>query len=143
MQNYPACKDVSCITRRKPVYSLCEQPKQPFFHCLDCVMHEAKLRSSIFSKFLLVFVTEQAGLTLCPPPPPPPPPLGFFFCFLSSADFFQNQFLKKINLGIPSQCLTDWTQIRPDILSGLILVQTVCKGYQKTSLGAHTISALV
>ena len=29
------------------------------------------------------------------------------------------------------QCQTDWVQIRPDILSGLIWVQTVCKGYQQ------------
>ena len=27
---------------------------------------------------------------------------------------------------------TVWIQIRPDVLSGLILVQTVCKGYQHT-----------
>ena len=46
--------------------------------------------------------------------------------FLSSADFFQNQLFRKILSGIPSECQTDWTQIRPDILSGLILVQTVC-----------------
>ena len=31
-------------------------------------------------------------------------------------------------LQIPSECQTDWIQI----LSGLIGVQTVCKGYQQT-----------
>ena len=31
-------------------------------------------------------------------------------------------------------CQKMWIQIRPDILSGLIWVQTVCKGYQQTTL---------
>ena len=30
---------------------------------------------------------------------------------------------------------TDWIQIRPDNLSGLIWVQTVCKSYQQITLG--------
>ena len=47
--------------------------------------------------------------------------------FLLSADFFQNQFFQKILSGIPSECQTDWIQIRPDILSGLIWVQSVSK----------------
>ena len=36
--------------------------------------------------------------------------------FMSSADFFQNQLLRKIlsGLGIPSECQTDWIEIRPD-----------------------------
>ena len=34
---------------------------------------------------------------------------------------------------LPSGCQTVWIQIRPDILSGLIWVQTVCKGYQQMS----------
>ena len=51
--------------------------------------------------------------------------------FLSSADFFQNQLFRKILSGIPSECQAVWIQIRPDILSGLIWVQTVCKSYQQ------------
>ena len=35
--------------------------------------------------------------------------------------------------SIPSGYQTVWIQIRPDIRSGLILVQTVCKGYQQTT----------
>ena len=36
----------------------------------------------------------------------------------------------EINIsGIPSVCQTFWTQIRPDVLSSLILVQTACKCY--------------
>ena len=53
--------------------------------------------------------------------------LGNFACFLSSADFFQNHFFRKTLSGIPSECQTVWIQTRPDILSGLIWVQTVCK----------------
>ena len=54
--------------------------------------------------------------------------------FLSSADFFfQNQIFRKILSGIPFECQTDWIQIRPDILSGLIWVQSVCKGYHQTT----------
>ena len=33
-----------------------------------------------------------------------------------------------------SECQTVWIQIRPDILSGLIWVQTVHKGYRQTTL---------
>ena len=54
--------------------------------------------------------------------------------FLSSADFFQNQLFQKILSEIPSECQTVCILIRPNILSGLIWVQTVCKGYQQTKL---------
>ena len=40
----------------------------------------------------------------------------------------------SLDPGIPSECQTVCIQIRPDILSGLIWVQTVCKGYQQTTL---------
>ena len=53
---------------------------------------------------------------------------------LSSADFFQNQLFWKNLSEISSECQTVWIQIRPDILSGLIWVQTVCKSYQQTTL---------
>ena len=33
-------------------------------------------------------------------------------------------------------------QIRPDILSGLVWVQTVCKSYQQTTLGDKELNAL-
>ena len=62
---------------------------------------------------------------------------------VSSADFFRNylylkkvakiEFFKKILSGTQSQCQTVWLQIRTDILSVLIWVQTVYKGYQQTS----------
>ena len=54
------------------------------------------------------------------------------FCcllFFLEINFFQNFFQLS---GIPSECQTDWIQIRPDLLSGLFWVQTVCKVYQQT-----------
>ena len=60
--------------------------------------------------------------------------LGNFACFfflLSEDFFFKINYLKKNLSGIPSECQTVWIQIRPDVLSGLIWVQTVCKGYQQ------------
>ena len=57
-------------------------------------------------------------------------PMEFFHAFLSSADFEKNQLFWKDLSGIPSECQTDWIQIRPNVLSGLIWVQTVCKSYQ-------------
>ena len=59
-----------------------------------------------------------------------------FHAFLSTADFFQNQLFQKILSGIPSECQTDWIQIRPDVLSGLVRVDSVCKGYEHTTLVA-------
>ena len=45
-----------------------------------------------------------------------------WFLFSKSYYFFE----------IPPECQTIWIHIRPDILSGLIWVQSVCKGYQQT-----------
>ena len=56
---------------------------------------------------------------------------GKFLFLLSSAAFFQNHFSQKILSGTPSECQMVWTQIRTDILSVLIWVQTVCSGYQQ------------
>ena len=53
--------------------------------------------------------------------------------FLSSAFFFKINFIEKILSGLQLKRQRVWTQIRPDILSGLIWVQTVCKSYQQTT----------
>ena len=64
---------------------------------------------------------------------------------LPPADFFQNQLFRKNLSEIPSEYLTIWIQIRPDILSGpdvlsgLIWVQTVCNGCQQTKLEGKDI----
>ena len=69
-----------------------------------------------------------------------------FHAFLLSGGVFWGvlklTFLKN-SFRIPSECQTDWIKIRPDILSNLIKsdilssliwVETVCKGYQQTTL---------
>ena len=48
--------------------------------------------------------------------------------------FFKINFFKKNLSGIPSECQTDWIQIRPDILSDLIWIQSVCNGHQQRTL---------
>ena len=55
-----------------------------------------------------------------------------FYCRLLT--FYKITFFrkKKHSLGTLSECQTVWTQIRIDVLSVLIWVQTVCKGYQQT-----------
>ena len=54
----------------------------------------------------------------------------FCCCFLIF--FFLNQLFQKFLTGTLSECQTVWIQIRTDLLSDLIWVQTVCKGYQQT-----------
>ena len=60
--------------------------------------------------------------------------LGNFHAFLSSAGFFKIIFFEKILSGIPSKCQTEMIQTRPDLSLDLIWVQSVCKGYQQTTL---------
>ena len=60
--------------------------------------------------------------------------LGHCSCFLSSADVFQNKLFEKNLSETLSECQAVWTLIRPDSSSGLIWVQTVCQGYQQTTL---------
>ena len=58
--------------------------------------------------------------------------LGNFVCFfLSSVDFLKINFFKRNLSGIPAECQRVWIKIRPDMLSGLIWVQTVCNGYKQ------------
>ena len=52
---------------------------------------------------------------------------------LPSADFFQNYLFKKIISGTLSEWQTVWIQIRTDILSVLISVQTVCRRAKQLS----------
>ena len=88
--------------------------------------------------YLIVLSPDLCTLTyfvnLCPPGK-----CFMLYCCLLSADYFQNNFLRKILSGISSDCQTLWIQIRPNILLGLIWVQTFCKGYQQTSLRGKVI----
>ena len=63
---------------------------------------------------------------------------NLFHYFLLSANLFIfNIFFQKLISRILSECQTFWIQLRPEILSGLIKVQSVCKGYQQTILTAE------
>ena len=55
----------------------------------------------------------------------------FFIFLLSAVFFFKFNFFKKFFQELLSECQTVCIQIRTDILSVLIWVQTVCKGYQQ------------
>ena len=50
-------------------------------------------------------------------------PTWYFSFFFVVFWFFQNQLFRKFLSGVPSECQPDWIKIRPDVLSGLILVQ--------------------
>ena len=60
----------------------------------------------------------------------------FKYCFYYSFTLYYCAVFYSLGAGfflIPSGCQTVWVQFRPDNLSGLILVQTVCKDYQQTT----------
>ena len=93
---------------------------------------------------------DQFGCKRCNPTAFTPPPL-FSLTILAASHFKQPQdsiqlsllvcflifskltFSKNVS-GIRSECQIVWIQIRPDVVSGLIWIQTVCKGYQPTTL---------
>ena len=70
-------------------------------------------------------------------------PWVIFHAFLLSAVFIQNQFFRKILSVIPSECQTVWIQIRPDILSGLIWVQTVLQRLSADNARRHRVKELI
>ena len=55
--------------------------------------------------------------------------------FMLFVVFAKSTFSKKNISGILSVCIADWIQIRPDVLSGLIWVQSVCEYEQTTPVG--------
>ena len=60
--------------------------------------------------------------------------LGNSAYFFRLPFFFKISFFEKnVSEFLPSTCQTVWILIRPDILSGLIRVQNVCKVYQQTA----------
>ena len=63
--------------------------------------------------------------------------LGNFSCYCRLLIFFKINFLKKILSGLPSECQTVWTLIRPS----LIWVQTVRQGYRQTTLVDKELTA--
>ena len=61
--------------------------------------------------------------------------LGTFYCFFVVYLFFcKINFFEKFFRVYHQSFQTFWIQIRPDILSGLIWIQTVCNCYYQTTL---------
>ena len=84
------------------------------------IMTQSKMR--FFPKMQAVW--GRYSLTLCM--------LRNFACFFGCLwIFFLIKFKKKNLSGISSEHQTVWIQIRPDVLLGLIWIQTVCKSYQQ------------
>ena len=59
----------------------------------------------------------------------------FMICWLSAV-FYKKKLLWKISFKYTIRLSTYHIKIRPDILSGLIWVQTVCQGYQQMTMEA-------
>ena len=69
---------------------------------------------------------------------------GNFCCLLITfANSLEKSTFSKKNSGIPSDIQTAWIQIRANILSSLIWVQTVGKGYQQTTLVGRELNSSV
>ena len=66
-------------------------------------------------------------------------------CMLFVFWFFYTFFEKKFSFRSDHQrrCQTIWTQIRPDITSGLILVETVCQGAVNPEIFARILFSLI
>ena len=80
-----------------------------------------------------IFLKYSNTLTLCQ--------LGNLSWFFVFCWFFPNYFW-KIHSVISSVCQTGWIQIRPDVLSRLIWVQTICEGYQQRTLVGKELKAI-
>ena len=83
-----------------------------------CITPEGEMFSKKIVNILYITVNSLNG--------------GQFSINLSTPDFSKINFSKPSS-KMPLECQTVWIQIRPDNLSGLIWVQSVCKGYQQTT----------
>ena len=54
-------------------------------------------------------------------------------------EIFPYRLFRKILSGIPSEYLTDLIEIRPNIFSGLVWIQSVCKGYRQTTIVSNEL----
>ena len=68
------------------------------------------------------------------------PPVKLFMLLCHLLIFFKIDIYEKKNSRVPSECKTIWIQIWLDVLSVLILVQSVCKSYQQTILGGKELT---
>ena len=94
----------------------------PVFHMHEDFLFMHRVDTNILEKALKEFENKSwyCWLTAC---------WVIFHAFLLSADFYQNLPFQNIHSGILSiwKCQTNWIQIRMNIMSVLIWVQTVCK----------------
>ena len=91
----------------------------------DCNLFQVlKLKMEHFSPILLkiLIIRSYIFLTLCN--------AGLIFIF---------RLLNFSRLKLSSECQTVWIQTKSNVLSGLIWVQTVCKGYQQTKLAGKEL----
>ena len=65
-------------------------------------------------------------------------PSEFFHVFCHLLNFFNVNFSEKFFQEY-HECQTIWNLIRPDKMSGLIWVQSVCKGYQQRTLVSNEL----
>ena len=112
-----------------------DNPAHPL-NCFDCIassIHKVlkKMKNLAKNKTYFLRIVVFACLTLCP--------LGNFFCLFVVCWFFSRSTFMKNSFKNHSECQTVWIQIRPDVASGLIWVQTVCKSYQQTTLGGEEL----
>ena len=64
----------------------------------------------------------------------------FHVFFIVVCWFFSKSIFWKFLSRILSECQTVWILIRPDKMSGLIWLQTVCKSYQQTTLVGNELT---
>ena len=69
----------------------------------------------------------------------PPPPCVMIYAFCRLLIFSKSTFPIFFS-AVPSQCQTNWIQIRPDVLSGLIWVKSVCNVYEQTTLVGNELN---
>ena len=106
--------------------------KQSCRNPFSLITHKEAFKIQTKGKIILIGFSplreDLSLLTLCM--------LGNFACFfvICGLFYFFFKLIFKTNLsGIPSVCQIVWIQIRPNILLGLIWVQTFCKCYQQTT----------
>ena len=93
----------------------------------SCIWFSLKTTKFLKSRLLQVLGSTPKGLIL--------------HAFLLSAEFLKLLLSENLS-GTSSKCQTDWIQIRHDILSCLIWVQTVCKDHQQTEKCHQQVKSL-
>ena len=104
-------------------------------NCCKRLDRQHSLLCSLYSAYVLQWPQKmtsqyQQGLSFCSIPPAGTVKSSSYFSTKTYVVGTQKNSLSRI----PSECQIDLIQIRADVRSGLIWVQTVCKRYQQTTL---------